>query len=151
VQGRKGMDAVRWVVVAAVTGALLILPAAAFANAFFTGPVGSGYNNAGVEFRANLKHHHAKRVEEFRWFNVPVGSCYDSFDGLHFHMRVKDHQRFHGRYSVPNTDHKAIVHGKFTHHARKAKGTLELKGDFVGGCSNADSGALHWTAKKSGT
>jgi hypothetical protein len=154
VQGRNGISAVRWAAASVVAvAALLILPAGALASAFYKGPVNGGANNAGVEFRAELRHHHVPRkVIEFRWFNVPVPpNCADSFEGLHFNMRVHHHRRFHGRYSVPNTNHVAIVHGKFKHHAKKAAGTIELKGSFAGGCSNADTGALPWTAKKAGT
>jgi hypothetical protein len=70
---------------------------------------------------------------------------------VEFQMRVNDRGRFHGKYSVPNTTRVATVHGKFKHHDKKASGTIELKGSFVGGCSNADTGALPWTAKRAGT
>ncbi len=66
-------------------------------------------------------------------------------------MRVNDKRKFHGTYSVPNTNHVATVHGKFKHHDEKAAGTLKLKGSFVGGCPNADTGPLNWTAKRAGT
>jgi hypothetical protein len=134
-----------------VVAMMLVLPGTAFATAFFKGPVGSGANNAGVEFRAKFKHGDPKKVLEFRWFNVPVSTCFDSFEGLKFEMRVNSKRKFHGKYSVPNTNHVATVHGKFKHHDKKASGTLELKGDFYGGCSSADSGALSWTAKRAGT
>ena len=134
-----------------VAAMMLALPGTAFATAFFKGPVGTGANNAGVEFRAKFKHGEPKKVLEFRWFNVPVPlQCADSFEGLHFEMRVNDKRKFHGKYSVPNTNHVATVHGKFKHHDEKASGTLELKGDFFGGCSG-NTGALSWTAKRAGT
>jgi hypothetical protein len=147
------MDAVRWATASlVVVVAVLILPAAALASAFYKGPVNGGANNAGVEFRAELRHHHTpKKVIEFRWFNVPIPpNCADSFEGLKFDMKVNRHRKFHGTYHVPNTDHVATVHGKFKRHVKKASGTLELKGDFAGGCSG-DTGALPWTAKKAGT
>jgi hypothetical protein len=94
---------------------------------------------------------HARKVLEFRWFNVPVPpNCADSFEGTHFSMKVNHRRKFHGTYSVPNTNHTAIVHGRFKRGAKKAVGTLELKGSFSGGCSNADTGTLHWTAKRGG-
>lgn len=139
----------RWSGTAAVCAALLIVPSSALASAFFKGPVGSGANNAGVEFRPKIKHDHARKVLEFRWFNVPVPpQCTSSFEGTKFSMKVKKRQKFHGTYKVPNTSQKAIVHGRFKHHASKAKGTLEVKGNFAGGCVNADTGTLHWTAKR---
>lgn len=135
----------------AVVATMLALPGTALATAFFKGPVDGGANNAGVEFRAKFKHGEPRKVLEFRWFNVPVPpNCADSFEGLHFEMRVNSKRKFHGRYSVPKTNHVATVHGKFKHHDDKASGTLELKGDFAGGCS-ADTGALSWTAKRAGT
>jgi hypothetical protein len=151
VQGRKGMRAVSGVIAAMALAAMLILPAGALATAFFKGPVAGGANNAGVEFRAKIRHDHPRRVLEFRWFNVPVPPrCADSFEGLRFSMNVNHRGRFHGTYSVPRTDHTAIVHGKFKHHAQKAAGTLKLKGSFAGGCSG-DTGALPWTADRAGS
>ena len=137
--------------VAAVCAALIV-PAGALASAFFKGPVGSGANNAGVEFRPVIHHGHARKVLEFRWFNVPVPpQCTSSFEGTKFSMDVRRRQKFHGTYNVPNTSQKAIVHGQFKHHAKKAAGTIELKGNFAGGCTNADTGTLHWTAKRPGS
>jgi hypothetical protein len=59
-------------------------------------------------------------------------------------MRVNDRRKFHGVFSVPQTNHKAIVHGRFKHHNRKVVGTLRLKGNFSGGCIDADTGLLGW-------
>ncbi len=130
---------------------MLAIPGTAFATAFFKGPVNGGANNAGVEFRAKFRHREPRKVLEFRWFNVPVPpNCADSFEGIHFKMRVNDRHKFHGKYSVPNTNHVATVHGKFKHHNDKAAGTIKLKGSFAGGCSGG-TGALHWTAKRAGT
>jgi hypothetical protein len=129
----------------------LVLPASAFASTFFKGPVNGGANNAGVEFRAKIKHDHPRKVLEFRWFNIPVPpNCTDSFEGAHFEMQVNDRRKFHGRYKVPNTNHVATVHGKFKHHNEKAAGTIELKGSFSGGCTGG-TGALPWTAKRAGS
>jgi hypothetical protein len=129
----------------------LALPASALASTFFKGPVNGGVNNAGVEFRAKIKHDHPRKVLEFRWFNIPIPpNCTDSFEGIHFDMRVNDRRKFHGKYKVPNTNRVATVHGKFKHHNEKAAGTIELKGSFTGGCSG-DTGALPWTAKRAGT
>lgn len=130
---------------------VMALPTEALASAFLKGPVGGGANNAGVEFRAKIHNGHARKVLEFRWFNVPVPpNCADSFEGTHFSMRVNHRRKFHGTYSVPNTNHKAIVHGRFKRGADKATGTLELKGSFAGGCINADTGSLHWSATRGG-
>jgi hypothetical protein len=147
------MGIVRRIAVAIAVMTVLALPAAATASTFFKGPVNGGANNAGVEFRVKLRHHHKPvKVLEFRWFNVPVPpNCTDSFEGTHFAMKVNDRRKFHGRYSVPNTNHVVTVHGKFKHHNKKAAGTIELKGNFSGGCTNADTGSLSWTAKKAGT
>jgi hypothetical protein len=144
----EGLKRAAIVIVALV---VLGVPGTAFATAFFKGPVNGGANNAGVEFRAKFGHGQPTKVTEFRWFNVPVPpNCADSFEGLHFAMNVNDRGKFHGKYSVPKTNHVATVHGKFKHHGKKASGTIELKGDFAGGCSNADTDSLPWTAKKSG-
>jgi hypothetical protein len=137
------------ILIVAVT--TLVIPGTAFATAFFKGPVNGGANNAGVEFRAKFKHQEPRKVLEFRWFNVPVPpNCADSFEGLHFEMHVNGRRKFDGKYSVPNTNHVATVHGRLKHHDEKAAGTLKLKGSFAGGCSG-DTGALPWTAKRAGT
>jgi hypothetical protein len=148
---RKGMDAVRWAAVCAVTAALLLFAAGAYGSAFFKGPVNGGANNAGVEFRAKIHRGHARKVLEFRWFNIPVPpNCADSFEGLKFNMAVNRRGKFSGRYEVPNTNHVANVKGHFKHHAKKAVGTIRLRGSFAGGCVNADTGLLNWTAKRPG-
>ena len=134
-----------------VAAVMLAVPGTAFATAFFKGPVGTGANNAGVEFRAKFKHGEPKKALEFRWFNVPIPpNCTDFISNKHFEMRVNRKRKFHGTFSVPNTDHKATVRGKFNRHEDKASGTIELKGDF-GVCSNVDTGPLAWTAKRAGT
>jgi hypothetical protein len=142
-------------IVAAVALALPSTAGATFRE-FYTGPVGNGANNAGVEFHAKF---HSKRafrkgkppskVVDFGWFNVPVPpSCSDSSDAPSgFDMKVNDRGRFHGTFAVPQTNRTAKITGKFKHQNRKVAGTLRLKGSFSGGCTNADSGTLHWVAR----
>lgn len=139
----------------AVVSAALALPSSAGATfrQFYSGPVGSGANNAGVEFHARF---HSKRafrhgkppskVVDFGWFNVPVApQCFDSSDAPSgFDMRVNDAGRFRGTLDAGNRT--ALVTGKFKHHNRKVVGTLRLKGTFPG-CANADSGTLDWVAR----
>ena len=117
---------------------------------FWGGPVAGGSNNAGMEFLLKKKNHKPHKLVKFNWHNVPVESCFDSFDGKGFNLLVNGKGKFHGSFDVPQSNHKATVHGKFKHHNKKAVGTLELKGSFAGGCANADSGPLPWTAKKGG-
>jgi hypothetical protein len=136
----------------AAVGAIIVIalaiPGSALASGFFKGPVGGGVNNAGVEFRVDFKNGEPQKVIEFRWFNVPVPpNCADSFDGTRFKMSVSDTRHFHGKYTVPHTNHVATVDGKFKHHNKKAVGTLKLKGTFSGGCS-ANTGDLDWVAHK---
>jgi hypothetical protein len=131
-------------------------PAGAFFSEFYGGPVGSGANNAGVEFKAHFRNKHAfqngkppRKVVNFGWFNVPIPpSCTDSSDAPSgFDMHVNDAGKFHGTFAVPDTTHKATIHGKFKRHNRKAVGTLRIKGaGFSGGCTNADTGDLSWVA-----
>jgi hypothetical protein len=131
--------------------------AGAFFSKFYTGPVGNGANNAGVEFKAHFRNKNAfqngkrpRKVVDFAWFNVPIpGGCFDSSPAPSgFDMRVNRRRKFHGIFSVPQTNHKAIVHGRFKHHNRKAVGTLRLKGNFSGGCIDADTGPLDWVAHR---
>jgi hypothetical protein len=136
----------------------LVMPSTAGASfrEFYSGPVGNGTNNAGVEFHAKFRSRSAFRngkpphkVVDFGWFNVPIpGGCFDSSDAPSgFDMPVNDRRKFHGTFSVPHTTHKAIIHGRFKHHNKKAVGTLRIKGSgFAGGCVNADTGPLEWVA-----
>jgi hypothetical protein len=143
--------------IAVVVALALPSPAGAAFKKFYVGPVGSGANNAGIEFNARFHSHKAfvngkppTRVLGFRWFNVPVPPmCADSFAEMGFDMKVNN-RKFHGSFKVPQVSRKAIVHATFKHHYRKAVGTLDLKGSFTGGCTNADTGDLHWTASKGG-
>ena len=137
--------------------ALLVLPASAAASfqEFYSGPVAGGVNNAGVEFHAKF---HSKRafrkgkppskVVDFGWFNVPVPpSCFDSSDAPSgFDMSVNDQGRFHGTFSVPQTNRTAKITGQFKRHNKKVTGTLRLKGSFSGGCASASTGTLDWAA-----
>jgi hypothetical protein len=148
---RRGLIAI------ASVAAILVLPSTAGATfqEFYSGPVGDGVNNAGVEFHAKFHNKRAFRkgkppskVVTFHWFNTPVirGVCYDSLTDNGFDMRVNDEGRFHGSFAVPQTNRTARVTGKFKRRNRKVVGTLRLKGSF-NGCSNADSGTLDWVAR----
>jgi hypothetical protein len=140
--------------------AALALPSTASASfrQFYSGPVGTGANNAGVEFHAKFRSKSAfrkgkppRKVVDFGWFNVPIpGGCFDSSDAPSgFDMSVNARGKFHSTFSVPDTNnHKAIIRGRFRHHNRKAVGTLRIKGaSFSGGCVNADTGSLRWVAR----
>ncbi len=138
----------------------LTLPSTAGASfrEFYSGPVGTGANNAGVEFHAKFRSRSAfrqgkppRKVVDFGWFNVAIpGGCTDSSDapsGLN--MPVNDRRKFRGTFSVPHTSHTAIIHGRFRHHNKKVVGTIRIKGaGFAGGCVNADTGTLHWAAHR---
>ena len=140
----------------------LVLPstANAFFNEFYSGPVGNGVNNAGVEFKAHFHNKRAfqngkrpSKVVNFHWFNVPITgtACFDSLTDNGFDMHVNDRGKFHGNFAVPQTNRTAKVTGKFKHHNRKVIGTLRLKGSFSGGCANANSGTLDWVAHHGGS
>jgi hypothetical protein len=145
--------------VAAVLALALPSTAGATFREFYTGSVGNGTNNAGVEFHAKFRSKHAfkngkppSKVVDFGWFNVPIpGGCYDSSNapsGLD--MRVNGKGRFHGTFSVPNTaGHKATIRGRFKRHNRKAVGTIRIRGTaFSGGCTGSpDTGQLNWVAR----
>jgi hypothetical protein len=140
--------------------ATLALPstASAFFSEFYSGPVGNGVNNAGVEFKAHFRSKRAfergrppSKVVNFHWFNVPItGSCFDSLTDNGFDMHVNDLGKFHGSFAVPQTNRTARATGKFKRHNRKVVGTLRLKGSF-NGCANADSGTLNWVAHHGGS
>jgi len=155
------MDAMRRAVVAFAVVVALALPSAAnaFFSKFYSGPVGNGANNAGVEFKAHFRSRHAfrhgrppRKVVNFDWFNVPVPPfCADSSPAPSgFDMDVNDAGKFHGSFHVPATLHSGTIHGKFKHHNHKAVGTLRLKGTFSGGCINQDTGPLNWVAHRGG-
>jgi hypothetical protein len=139
-----------------MVAASLALPSSAGATfrQFYSGPVGDGSNNAGVEFHAKFHSRRAFRhgkppskVVDFGWFNVPVPPrCSDSSDAPSgFDLRVNDAGRFRGSFDAGNRT--AHVTGRFKHRNRKVVGTLRLKGSFSGGCTSADSGTLDWVAR----
>jgi hypothetical protein len=114
-----------------------------------------------VEFKAHFRNQNAfqngkrpRKVVDFAWFNVPIAvGCSDSSPAPSgFDMQVNDRRKFHGTFSVPQTNRKAIVEGRFKPHNRnrKAVGTLRLKGTFAGGCIDADTGPLDWIARRGG-
>ena len=141
----------RYLMVSAIVAALA-LPAEALGSAAYSGPVGDGSNNAGVELSVVFRNHHPKRVKAFNWFNVPIPThCTDSANfpvDMPVHL-VNGQRRFHGHHSIPETTHEAWIHGRFRHHNKKVVGTLRIKGaGFSGGCLNADTGALGYVAHK---
>ena len=138
--------------------ALLVLPASAAASfqEFYSGPVAGGVNNAGVEFHAKF---HSKRafrkgkppskVVDFGWFNVPVPpSCFDSSDAPSgFDMSVNDRGRFHGTFSVPQTNRTAKITGQFKRHNKKVDGNASASKARSRAAARAPTtGTLDWAA-----
>jgi len=63
-------------------------------------------------------------------------------------MRVR-HRRFHSSFSNSDFKTSGEVHGRFTHHYRKAKGTLRVHGRPLGAMQGkCDTGTDDWTASK---
>lgn len=155
------MEAMRRALIPIAAAVALALPSAASATfrQFYSGPVGNGVNNAGVEFHAKFRSKRAfqngkppRKVVDFGWFNVPVPpNCFDSSDAPSgFDMHVNDQGKFHDTFAVPQTNRTAKVTGKFKRSNNKVVGTLRLRGSFSGGCANADSGTLNWVAHHGG-
>jgi hypothetical protein len=110
-----------------------------------------------VSFQTKVRHHKAKRVKNFFFYKVTL-TCeggasipISNRKPLKFPippMKVR-HRRFHGSFSNSDFKTSGEVHGKFTHHYRKAKGTLRVHGRPLGAMQGkCDTGTDDWTANK---
>jgi hypothetical protein len=115
--------------------------------AFYRGPVESS-TDAGVEFHTSRPSLH--RINDFGWFNVPVPTHCAASGEFPVRMKISNQDKFHGSQAIPDTNYSVTIRGTFRRHGRKAVGTIRLVGSFAGGCSDADTGALHWVAKRGG-
>jgi hypothetical protein len=137
------------IAITSLIAALLLVPATALAlDRFYKGDVEEGGN---VEFRGIIHHNRAKRVYNFRWANVPIscssGPSATNYSDEGFDMKVGDDRRFHGSFEFGNAT--ATAKGRFGKDPRKVAGTLRVQGSMAG-CSNGDTGTVHWLHKAGG-
>jgi hypothetical protein len=136
------------IVIAFLLAALFLAPAALAADRFYKSDVEEGGE---TEFRAIIKHDKAKRIYKFRWANVPTscagGPSATSYSDDGFDMKVGDDRRFHDSFEFGNAT--ATAKGRFGKDPRKVSGTLRVQGSTAG-CSDGDTGTVHWTHKPGG-
>lgn len=141
----------RIVAVIITIAGLVISSTAGASTFFFGGPVESGFNNAGIEFKVKFRHRHPRKILRLDYHNIPATdgaqTCYVS-DASAVEWRVNREGRFHATETI----HNRIVHvtGRFRHHNRKIVGTLRVRGPIPGGCPNGDTGTLDYVARKGG-
>jgi len=129
----------------AVLAALAIPAIAIAATKNYGGKLGPP--GANIELSAYPKHGPTTKVTRFAWNNVPTqcgrrGSSATTGD-LHRDMKVNKKKKFHGTFHL-NSGHETVeIHGRFKHKGKKASGTLRVTGN-VPGCSNSDTGVVHW-------
>jgi hypothetical protein len=145
----RRVSAWKGVPAAIVVLVVLVAPtAAAAATVRYNGPVGTGANNAGVEFHSQFRNGDPRKVNFFGWFNVPcLGGGATSGDFDHPVMDVSDAGRFHGSHKFNGGDAKVTVHGRFKHQNKKAVGTIRVQGS-LSGCGGGDTGTLDWVAHR---
>ena len=129
--------------------ALLLLPAVALAaRRVIHGPAGGGSGTVDITLVA--KHGSVKKLTRFEFNNIPVtctGSAPSATSGTFPHtIKVgKKSQKFSASVKQNGGRVTYTVHGHFDSQD-KAAGTLRVNGT-VPGCSKADTGKVHWSAK----
>jgi hypothetical protein len=128
----------------------LALPALALASTGtrkYNGNFGSP--GEGVEFKVHTKNGHAKFVKLFEFHNIPAycpGFGNTATTGeLDKKLTIDEDKKFHGTGKVLDGNATVTVHGKLKDAEQKATGTLHVTGP-VAGCSNVDTGVVHWKA-----
>jgi hypothetical protein len=128
----------RYLITVAAVLALLVPAVAAASVKHFSGPV---VPSGSVSFTAMTRPAKVVKVRPgFTFTHIPMTcdqgpeTVSGNFD---FAMRVK-HRHFHGT-GIYTGGGRVAVAGTFTHHGRKANGTISISGDFsatgVTGCS----------------
>jgi hypothetical protein len=121
----------------------------------YRGPIEQGGH---VTFDTKVKHHKAKKVKKFYFFEVTF-SCeqppntefpISNKTPLNFpipSMKVK-HREFHGTFSQLGGTGRVI--GEFKNHYRQASGTLRVHAKHIENTTfrNCDTGTVNWTAEK---
>ena len=135
--------------------ALAVLPALALAaRAHYHGPVAGGVNNAFISFDTSVKNGDVKNVHGLRWGNILV-TCQPSGSGAttenaHLKMKVDSQGEFKGKGTSAHYNDTVRVKGEFTHHDKRAHGTIRVTGAVPGAGSDCDTGLDDWSAKRTG-
>jgi hypothetical protein len=132
--------------VGAVTA--LLLPAVALAaRRVIHGPAGGGSGT--VDITLVSKNGSVKKLTRFEFNNIPVtctGYPPSATSGTFPHtIKVGSDGKFHASVKQNGGRVTYTVRGHFSSQ-NKAAGTLRVNGT-VPGCSKADSGKVHWSAK----
>jgi hypothetical protein len=134
-------------VIAGVIVALLLPAAALAARRVIHGPAGGGSGT--VDITLTAKHGSVKKLTRFEFNNIPAtctGSSQTATSGTFPHtIKVRANGRFHATVKQNGGRVTYTVSGHFSSQD-KAAGTLRIKGT-VTGCSQADTGKVHWSAK----
>jgi len=128
--------------------ALLVVPAFALAaRRVIHGPAGGGSGT--VDITLVSKHGAVKKLTRFEFNNIPVtctGFPPSATSGTFPHtIKVDGDGKFHASVKQNGGRVTYTVHGHFKNQD-KASGTLRVNGT-VPGCSKADTGKVHWSAK----
>ena len=131
----------------AVVAALLLPALALAARRVIHGPAGGGSGTVDITLVA--KHGKVKKLTRFEFNNIPVtctGFPPSATSGTFPHtIKVDTDAKFSASVKQNGGRVTYTVHGHFSGQD-KAAGTLRVKGT-VPGCSKADTGKVHWSAK----
>ena len=133
----------RLILPAALVIALALPVGAAATDRFFGGPIQGGVNNAGVEFKARIRHGEPRKVLNFHWFNMSWSCGPLPADKADFTLKVNRHGKFGDRGKSAFYRYRVAIHGKFKSN-RKAVGTLRVHTD------TCDTGDADWKATHGG-
>ena len=142
----------RTLIAAGVVATLAFAAVALGSVKHYRGPVQQGGH---VTFDTKVKHHRAKKVRKFYFFDVTLTCDEATFPisnrtPLNFpvpSMKVK-HGEFHGTFSQLGGTGR--VQGEFTDHFKQVSGTLRVHAKHITDTQlhNCDTGTVKWTAEK---
>jgi len=108
-----------------------------------------------LRFVTKVRHGKTIKVRRFVFKHVPMqcdngASTVGNVGTPPPAMRVNAQHRFHGNFTSAAGRKHLHIDGKLKHHARKAKGTLRVRGDFGGSATSCDTGKDDWRAHRGG-
>jgi hypothetical protein len=128
----------------------LVFAAVAFANVrHYHGSVKGGGD---LNFVTKVRGDDAVKVKRFVFRQVPM-ECDDGVSTVGDAgsppppMRIKEKNRFRGRFTSPSGGKHLRIRGRLTDGEQRAHGRLRVWGDFGGSSTNCDTGRVNWRAK----
>jgi hypothetical protein len=134
------------------SGAIVTLVFAAVAFAGVRHYHGSVKGGGDLNFVTKVRNGDAFKVKRFVFKRVPM-KCDDGASTVGDAgsppppMRIKDENRFRGKFTSPSGRKHLRIRGRLTDGEQRAHGKLRVFGDFGGSSTNCHTGKVRWRAR----